>query len=49
MALFQEAIIRKHLLTLDAHLLDSAYNEYKRVYSPEKIKNIRVAKEEQYQ
>ena len=49
MALFQEAIIKKHLLTLDAHVLDSAYNEYKRVYSPEKIKNIRVAKEEQYQ
>ncbi len=49
MALFQEAIIRKHLLTIDAHVLDSAYNEYKRVYSPEKIKNIRVAKEEQYQ
>lgn len=49
MALFQEAIIKKHLLTLDAHMLDSAYNEYKRVYSPEKIKNIRVAKEEQYQ
>jgi hypothetical protein len=49
MALFQEAIIKKHLLTLDAQVLDSAYNEYKRVYSPEKIKNIRVAKEEQYQ
>lgn len=49
MALFQEAIIKKHLLTLDEHVLDSAYNEYKRVYSPDKIKNIRVAKEEQYQ
>ena len=49
MALFQEAIIKKHLLTLDEHVLDSAYNEYKRVYSPEKIKNISVAKEEQYQ
>ena len=49
MALFQEAIIRKHLLNLDEEVIDSAYREYKRVYSTEKIKNIRVAKEEQYQ
>jgi REP element-mobilizing transposase RayT len=49
MALFQEAIIKKHLLNLDEEVIDSAYREYKRVYSTEKIKNIRVAKEEQYQ
>ena len=49
MALFQEAVVRKHLLNLDEQVLEIAYNEYKRVYSPAKIKNIRVAKEEQYQ
>lgn len=49
MALFQEAIIKKHLLTLDEQTIENAFLEYKRVYSPEKIKNIRVAKEEQYQ
>lgn len=49
MALFQEAIIKKHLLTLDEQSIENAFLEYKRVYSPDKIKNIRVAKEEQYQ
>lgn len=49
MALFQEAVVRKHLLNLDEQILEIAYNEYKRLYSPAKIKNIRVAKEEQYQ
>ncbi|MFN5295926.1 MAG: type IIL restriction-modification enzyme MmeI, partial [Flavobacteriales bacterium] len=49
MPLFQESIIKKHLSLIDEHLIDSAYSEYKRVYSPEKIKNIKVAKEEQYQ
>lgn len=49
MPLFQEAIIKKHLSAIDDTIIDSAYSEYKRVYSPEKIKNIKVAKEEQYQ
>jgi type I restriction-modification system DNA methylase subunit len=49
MALFQEAVVRKHLLNIDEQALEIAYDEYKRVYSPAKIKNIRVAKEEQYQ
>ncbi len=49
MALFQEAIVKKHLKDLDPRALDIAYNEYLKVYSTEKIKNIRIAKEEQYQ
>jgi hypothetical protein len=49
MALFQESINKKHLRLIDEHLIESAYLEYKRVYLPEKIKNIKVAKEEQYQ
>jgi REP element-mobilizing transposase RayT len=49
MALFQEAIVKKHLKDLDPLALDIAYNEYLKVYSTEKIKNIRIAKEEQYQ
>ncbi len=49
MALFQEAIIKKHLSLIDEKIIDAAFSEYKRVYSPDKIKNIRVAKEEQYQ
>ena len=49
MALFQEAIIQKYLSSIDNKIIEKAFSEYKRVYSPEKIKNIRVAKEEQYQ
>jgi hypothetical protein len=49
MALFQEAIIKKHLNLIDDNIIEQAFSEYKRVYSPDKIKNIRVAKEEQYQ
>ena len=49
MALFQEAIIKKHLNLIDDKIIEQAFSEYKRVYSPDKIKNIRVAKEEQYQ
>jgi type I restriction-modification system DNA methylase subunit len=49
MPLFQESIVKKHLSKIDESVIESAYLEYKRVYSPEKIKNIRVAKEEQYQ
>ena len=46
MALFQESIIKKHLSLIDEHHIERAYLEYKRVYSPEKIKNIKVAKED---
>jgi len=49
MPLFQDSIVRKHLSTIDDQVVEAAYLEYKRVYSPEKIKNIQVAKEEQYQ
>lgn len=49
MSLFQESIIKKHLNLIDQDLIDSAYSAYKKVYSPEKIKNIKTAKEEQYQ
>lgn len=49
MPLFQEAIIRKHLNALDEAEIQSAFSEYRRVYSPEKIKNIKSANEEQYQ
>ncbi|MFN5148827.1 MAG: type I restriction enzyme HsdR N-terminal domain-containing protein, partial [Flavobacteriia bacterium] len=49
MPLFQESIVKKHLSKIDESIIESAYLEYKRVYSPEKIKNIKVAKEEQYQ
>ena len=49
MPLFQESIVKKHLKKIDEKLIESAYLEYKRVYSPDKIKNIKVAKEEQYQ
>ena len=49
MPLFQESIVKKYLSTIDESVIESAYLEYKRVYSPEKIKNIQVAKEEQYQ
>ena len=45
MALFQEAIIKKHLNLIDDKIIEQAFSEYKRVYSPDKIKNIRVAKD----
>jgi type I restriction-modification system DNA methylase subunit len=49
MSLFQESIIRKHLGTLDQEVVDRAYVRFKEVYSANKITNIKIAKEEQYQ
>jgi len=49
MSLFQESIIRKHLGYLDQEVVDKAYLRFKEVYSANKIINIKVAKEEQYQ
>ena len=49
MSLFQESIIRKHLVSLDQDVVDNAYLRFKEVYSANKITNIKVAKEEQYQ
>jgi len=49
MSLFQESIIRKHLGTLDQEVVEQAYVRFKEVYSANKITNIKVAKEEQYQ
>ena len=49
MSLFQESIIRKHLVSLDQDVVDKAYLRFKEVYSANKITNIKVAKEEQYQ
>lgn len=49
MSLFQESIIRKHLGYLDQDLVDQAYLRFKKVYSANKISNIKIANEEQYQ
>ena len=49
MSLFQESIIRKHLGYLDQEVVDQAYLRFKEVYSANKISNIKIAKEEQYQ
>ena len=49
MSLFQESIIRKHLGYLDQAVVEQAYLRFKEVYSANKITNIKVAKEEQYQ
>lgn len=49
MSLFQESIIRKHLGYLDQVLVDQAYLRFKKVYSANKISNIKIANEEQYQ
>jgi hypothetical protein len=49
MPLFQESIVKKHLGLIEKDHIDAAYEVFKRVYSAEKIKNIRTAKEEQYQ
>lgn len=49
MSLFQESIIRKHLGYLDQEVIDQAYIRFKEVYSANKIANIKIAKEEQYQ
>ena len=49
MSLFQESIIRKHIGNLDQDLLNQAYLRFKEVYSTDKIVNIKIAKEEQYQ
>jgi hypothetical protein len=49
MSLFQESIIRKHLGYLDIEVVEQAYLRFKEVYSANKITNIKIAKEEQYQ
>lgn len=49
MSLFQESIIRKHIGYLDQELVDQAYLRFKKVYSANKISNIKIANEEQYQ
>lgn len=49
MPLFQDSIVKKYLSKIEESVIESAYLEYKRVYSPDKIKNIKIAKEEQYQ
>jgi type I restriction-modification system DNA methylase subunit len=49
MPLFQESIIKKFLSAIDDQIIEKAFREFKLVYSPEKIKNIKTAKEEQYQ
>jgi hypothetical protein len=49
MSLFQESIIRKYLGNLDQEVVEQAYLRFKEVYSANKITNIKVAKEEQYQ
>lgn len=49
MPIFQKSIVDKYLETLDAGLLDKAYDSYKEVYSAQKIQRIKKLKEEQYQ
>lgn len=49
MPIFQKSIVDKYLETLDAGVLDKAYDSYKQVYSAQKIQRIKKLKEEQYQ
>ena len=49
MSLFQESIVRKYLGYLDQEVIEQAYIRFKQVYSANKIANIKIAKEEQYQ
>ncbi|MDG1729211.1 MAG: Eco57I restriction-modification methylase domain-containing protein [Algibacter sp.] len=49
MPIFQKSIVDKYLDTLDAGVLDKAYDSYKEVYSAEKIKRIKTLNEEKYQ
>jgi hypothetical protein len=49
MSLFQESIIRKYLDYLDQEVVEQAYLRFKKVYSANKISNIKIANEEQYQ
>ena len=49
MPIFQKSIVDKYLDTLDAGVLDKAYDNYKEVYSAQKIQRIKKLKEEQYQ
>ncbi|MDC1194232.1 BREX-1 system adenine-specific DNA-methyltransferase PglX, partial [Crocinitomicaceae bacterium] len=49
MPIFQKSIVDKYLDTLDAGVLDKAYDSYKEVYSDQKIQRIKKLKEEQYQ
>ena len=41
MPIFQKSIVDKYLETLDAGVLDKAYDSYKEVYSAQKIQRIK--------
>lgn len=41
MPIFQKSIVDKYLETLDAGVLDKAYDSYKEVYTAQKIQRIK--------
>ena len=49
MPIFQKSIVDKYLDTLEADVIEKAYDSYKEVYSAEKIKRIKSLNEEKYQ
>ena len=49
MPIFQKSVIKKHLRGLNKVWLNTAYDKFKEIFSPEKIERIINFKEEEYQ
>ena len=49
MNIFQKSVIQKHLNSLNQDVLQNAFENFKTIYSLEKIEKIKTLKEEEYQ
>jgi hypothetical protein len=49
MSIFQKSVVNKYLNTLDSEVLSAKYQLFRKHFTPDKIENIKIAKEEQYQ
>jgi hypothetical protein len=49
MQIFQKSVIKRHLNNLDTEKANKAFETFNKVYSPEKIEQIKNLKEEEYQ
>ncbi|WP_069471884.1 hypothetical protein [Candidatus Marithrix sp. Canyon 246] len=49
MPIFQKSVIQKHLTNLEQSQLDDAFKRFKDNYSIDKIQQIKILKEEEYQ
>jgi len=46
MPIFQKSVVNKYLNTLDPEIVAKKYQVFKEHYTPEKIENIKITREE---